>query len=83
VIHIPANVSYVKRLVSTFSSTLLSALAPFRMQMETVGMNVTEYAKEDDEKLEVIIGIKIIFANPEVYEKFIGRKRKIAEGGKQ
>jgi hypothetical protein len=53
------------------------------MQMESVGMNVTEYAKEDDEKLEVIIGIKISFSNPEVYEKFIGRKRKIAEGGKQ
>ena len=77
------KVSYVKRLVSTFSSTLLSALAPFRMQMESVGMNVTEYAKEDDEKLEVIIGIKISFANPEVYEKFVGRKMKVLEGGKQ
>jgi hypothetical protein len=46
--------------------------------MESVGMNVTEYSNENDEKLEVIIGIKISFANPEAYEKFIGRKRKTA-----
>jgi len=77
------KVSYVKRLVSSFSSTLLSALAPFRMQMESVGINITEYAKEDDEKLEVVIGIKISFANAEAYEKFIGRKRKVSEEGKQ
>jgi len=76
--HIPANVSYVKRLVSTFSSTLLSALAPFRMQMESVGMDVREYSEERDDKLEVIIGIKISFANAEAYEKFVGRKRKTA-----
>jgi hypothetical protein len=72
------KVSYVKRLVSSFSSTLLSALAPFRMQMETVGMDVREYSEERDDKLEVIVGIKISFANPEAYEKFVGRKRKTA-----
>jgi hypothetical protein len=72
------RVSYVKRLVSGFSSTLLSALAPFRMQMESVGMDVREYSEERDDKLEVIIGIKISFSNPEVYEKFVGRKRKTA-----
>jgi hypothetical protein len=53
------------------------------MQMESVGMDVREYSEERDDKLEVIIGIRISFANPEAYEKFIGRKRKITEGGKQ
>jgi hypothetical protein len=77
------RVSYVKRLVSSFSSTLLSALAPFRMQMESIGMDVREYSEERDDKLEVIVGIKISFANVEAYEKFVGRKRKIVEGGKQ
>jgi hypothetical protein len=44
--------------------------------MESVGMDVREYSEEKDDKLEVIVGIKITFSNPEVYEKFVGRKRK-------
>jgi hypothetical protein len=48
------------------------------MQMESVGMDVREYSEERDDKLEVIIGIKISFANAEAYEKFVGRKRKTA-----
>jgi len=71
----PANISYVKKLVSAFSNTLLTSLAPFRMQMESVGMNIVEHSEENDEKLYVVIGLKISFSNPEVYEKFVGRKR--------
>jgi len=76
VIHIPPA-SYVKKLVSAFSSTLLSSLAPFRMQLDSAGMNVIEYSEENDDQLYVVIGIKITFNNPEVYEKFVGRKRKV------
>jgi len=78
ILGMPANVSYVKKLVSAFSQTLLTSLAPFRTQMESVGMDVLEYSHEDDQNMQVIIGIKITFSNPQVYEKFIGRKRKLS-----
>lgn len=64
----------LSKVIENFRNMLLMSLLPYRDMLSKSGIEITPYDESDDETQTIIIGIKIIFHSPEVYEKFKGGK---------
>jgi len=62
------------KVVKNIAKMLYTSLLPYKPLLDKAGIEVKEYDEADDETQTVIIGIKLIFHNPEVYMKFKGEK---------
>jgi len=74
-LYLGAHMSNVKEMLKNMNRLLVSTLAPFQMQMAAIGMRIEEFEMHDDEKLTVIIGLKVSFTNADAYKKFLGVKK--------
>lgn len=64
----------LKKTFETFRNMLITSLTPYKPLLDKAGIQITAYEENDDETNTVIIGVKIIFLNPEAYSKFKGGK---------
>jgi len=55
------------------SKTIEEQIEKLKPFIEKIGMKLSKYQSIDEEKCEVILGIKITFKDSETFKKFIGK----------
>jgi len=58
----------------TLSNTIEKQVEKMKTLMERIGAEISKYQSIDEEKNEIILGIKITFKTKEVFKQFVGEK---------